>query len=233
MNRNLVIVFFSSVLAMANPSLLAAVTVMLLLPHPKRLMSAYLLGAYTTSIAVGLAFVFSLHGSSFVKTSKHTLSPGQDIVAGLVAIGIAQALLHRRDEKFRRWRERRKAGKATDRTPKKSWSERMLGHGSVGVAYVVGAALSFPGVTYLNALDHIVKLNPPDLLILLLVVYFCAMQQIFLEVPLISYAIAPERTHEAVLRFRAWLSRRGRLIAVALLGVIALVLISRGLITLL
>ncbi len=233
MNRNLLIVFFSSLLAMANPSLLAAVTVMLLLPHPKRLMSAYLLGAYTTSIAVGLAFVFSLHGSNFVKTSKHTLSPSQDIVAGVVALGIALALVHRRDEQFRRWRERRKAAEATDRSPKKSWSERMLGHGSVGVAYVVGAALSFPGVTYLNALDHIVKLNPPDLFILLLVVYFCAMQQIFLEVPLISYAIAPERTQEAVLRFRAWLSRRGRLIAVGLLGVIAVVLISRGLITLL
>jgi hypothetical protein len=232
-NRNLLIVFFSSFLAMANPSLLAAVTVMLLLPHPKRLMSAYLLGAYTTSIAVGLAFVFSLHGSNFVKTSKHTLSPGQDILAGLIAFAIAVALLHRRDEQFRRWRERRKAAKAIDRSPRKSWSERMLGGGSAGVAYVVGAAVSFPGVTYLNALDHIVKLNPPDAFILLLVVYFCAMQQIFLEVPLISYAVAPEWTHDAVVRFRAWLSRRGRVIAVILLSLISAVLVSRGLITLL
>ena len=233
MNRNLVIVFLSSVLAMANPSLLAAVTVMLLLPHPKRLMSAYLLGAYTTSIAVGLAFVFSLHGSNFVKTSKHTLGPGQDVAAGLIAFGIAFALLHRRDEQLRRWRERRKADKATDRAPRKSWSERMLGRGSVGVAYVVGAALSFPGVSYLNALDHIVKLNPPNLFIVLLVIYFCAMQQIFLEVPLISYAIAPRRTHDAVLRFKAWLGRRGRLIAVVLLTLIGVVLTSRGLLTLL
>lgn len=233
MNRNLVIVFLSSVLAMANPSLLAAVTVMLLLPHPKRLMSAYLLGAYTTSIAVGLAFVFSLHGSNFVKTSKHTLSPGQDIAAGLIAFGIALALLNRRDEQLRRWRERRKADKAADRAPRKSWSERMLGHGSVGLAYVVGAALSFPGVSYLNALDHIVKLNPPDLFVVLLVIYFCAMQQIFLEVPLISYAIAPKRTHDGVMRFRAWLGRRGRLIAVVLLTLIGVVLTSRGLLTLL
>jgi hypothetical protein len=233
MNRNLIIIFFLSLLAMANPSLLAAVTVMLLLPHPKRLMSAYLLGAYTTSLAVGLAFVFSLHGTNFGKTSKHTLSPGQDILAGLLAFGIALALLYRRDERFRKWRAKRKAAKETERTPKKSWSDRMLGRGSVGVAYLVGAAVSFPGVTYLNALDHIVRLNPPDIFILLLVLYFCAMQQILLEVPLISYAIAPERTQDAVLRFRAWLSRRGRLIAVVLLSVLSLALISQGLTTLL
>lgn len=45
---------------MFNPTLLAAVTMMLLLPNPKRLMPGYLLGAYTTSITLGLVIVFSL-----------------------------------------------------------------------------------------------------------------------------------------------------------------------------
>ena len=64
-----------ALVAMANPSLLAAVTVMLLLPNPKLLMAAYLLGAYTTSLTVGLVIVFSLHGSSFTSTSRHQISP--------------------------------------------------------------------------------------------------------------------------------------------------------------
>ena len=64
MNSNLVDVFLLSLVSMFNPTLLAAVTVMLLLPNPKRLMAGYLLGAYTTSITLGLVVVFSLNGSS-------------------------------------------------------------------------------------------------------------------------------------------------------------------------
>jgi hypothetical protein len=50
MNSQLVAIFLLSLSAMLNPSLLAALTVMLLLPNPKRLMVGYLLGAYLTSI---------------------------------------------------------------------------------------------------------------------------------------------------------------------------------------
>jgi hypothetical protein len=45
-----------------------------------RLMLGYLLAAYTTSIAVGLQIVFTLHGSSVESTSKHTI--------GATAIGV-------------------------------------------------------------------------------------------------------------------------------------------------
>ena len=53
MSSNLLEIFFLSLASMFNPSLLAAVTVMLMLPNPKRLMLGYLLGAYTTSVTLG------------------------------------------------------------------------------------------------------------------------------------------------------------------------------------
>lgn len=53
MNSDLANVFLLSLVAMANPTLLAATTAMLLLPNPKKLMLGYLLGAYTTSITLG------------------------------------------------------------------------------------------------------------------------------------------------------------------------------------
>lgn len=231
MNRDLVIVFFSSLLATFNPSLLAAVTVMLLLPHPKRLMLGYLLGAYTTSLAAGLAFVFSLHGSSAVRSSKHTLSPGEDIGVGAIALAVAFVLATARDVPLRSWLRRRKEARAKGRPAKEPWQERMLGRGSIAITFAVGAVLSFPGVTYLNALDHIVKLNPPTVPIVLLVVYFCVMQQILLELPLIAYAFAPTWTGDAVARFRDWLARRGRRIAVVGLAAVGAFLVGRGLIT--
>src|SRR2546421_10552551 len=101
---------------------------MLLTPHPKRLMLGYLLGAYTTSFAVGLAYVFEIHGSGLVSRSKHTLSPAADVVIGAVAIAVALALAGDRDAPLRRWRQRRRERKGSREGP--SWQERMLSKGS-------------------------------------------------------------------------------------------------------
>src|SRR4051812_35391456 len=107
--NQLVDIFLLSLLAMLNPTLLAALTVMLLLPSPKRLMVGYLLGAYLTSITLGLVIVFSLHDSSAASTAKHTLSPVEDIVAGLIALAIAFVLRTGRDQPFQERRQEKKA----------------------------------------------------------------------------------------------------------------------------
>jgi Sap, sulfolipid-1-addressing protein len=108
-----------------------------------------------------------------------------------------------------------------------------LGKGDPNVTFVVGAVLSFPGVSYLDALDHIHELNPGTVPTILLVLFICLMQQILLEVPLLGYVFAPESTQDRVARFRAWMGRKGRPAAVIGFAVIGLVLIARGVITLL
>jgi Sap, sulfolipid-1-addressing protein len=97
-----------------NPSLLAPTAVMLLLPQPKRLMLGYLLGAYTSSIASGLAIVFSLHGSSTVTGSTRLLSPSGDIAVGVLVLAIAITMATGRDAALRRWRARRKEARASN-----------------------------------------------------------------------------------------------------------------------
>jgi len=144
------------VLALAaalNPTLVAASTVMMLLPNPKRLMFGYLLGAYTTSITAGLLIVFSLHGSASESTA-HTMGPIEDIVVGLVALLVAYVLGSGRDARLQERRRRRKEAKETDSEKKESLPERMLGHGSPRITFVVGVLLTFPGVSYLTALDR-------------------------------------------------------------------------------
>lgn len=94
---------------------------MLLLPHPKRLMLGYLLGAYAASLAAGLAIVFSMHGSSAIRTSRHTASPSEDIAVSAIALAIAFVLATRRDARIRRWRERRKGANGRERQPKQPW----------------------------------------------------------------------------------------------------------------
>jgi Sap, sulfolipid-1-addressing protein len=236
-NSNLVDVFLLSLLAMLNPTLLAAVTVMLLLPNPKRLMLGYLLGAYTTSITLGLLIVFSLNGSSTESTSKHTISPVEDIVVGLLLLVIAWVLHTGRDQPFQERRRQKKetkmAAKREAGKPTESLPLRLLGKGDPRVTFVVGAMLSYPGVSYLDALDHIHKLNPGTVATVLLVLFFCFMQQIFIELPLLGYVFAPDSTRDSVARFKAWMGRSGRPAAIIGAAVIGLVLVARGVITLL
>src|SRR4051812_5493426 len=218
MNGQLVDIFLLSLLAMLNPSLLAALTVMLLLPSPKRLMLGYLLGAYLTSITVGLIFVFSLNGSSVASTSKHTISPVEDLVVGLIVLAFAWVLRTGRDQPFQqrrrlkkdaRLKARERAGKPTESLPL-----RMLGKGDPRTTFVVGAVLSLPGVSYLTALTKMAKLDPGTVPTILLVVGFCVIQQVLLELPLLGYVFAPNRTRDRVARFQTWAARSGRTAAV-------------------
>ena len=107
-------IFLLSLLAMTNPTLLAAVTLMLLMPNPKRLMLGYLLGAYTASISIGLAIVFTLHDSGAVSTSKQTLGPGEDLVVGALLLLVAIVLGTDRDRPLRERRARRRSEKQAE-----------------------------------------------------------------------------------------------------------------------
>ena len=93
-------VFFLAFLAALYPTLLAATTVMLLLPHPKRLLLGYLLGAAMTSVTVGLVIVFALRHSGLTKATQTTLGPGVDIALGCLALAIAVVLGTGRDQRL-------------------------------------------------------------------------------------------------------------------------------------
>ena len=62
-------------MAAFNPTLIAATTVMLVLPSPERLMLAYWLGATLTGVASGLVIVFALKDTAAEHTTRHTVSP--------------------------------------------------------------------------------------------------------------------------------------------------------------
>ncbi|MGN6587873.1 MAG: GAP family protein [Solirubrobacterales bacterium] len=210
--------------AMLNPTLLAAVTLMMVLQDTKRLMLGYLLGSYLTSISVGLLIVFSLHDSSSVSTARATLTPAEDLVFGAIALIVGLVLRSNFGE------ERRRRKKESEKEP---WAQRLLGRGDPKVAFAVGAVLSFPGASYLVALNRLVHLDPGAGATVLLVVLFCVLQAMFLELPLVGYAVSPERTQRAVDAFRRWLREKGRQTAAAGAVVIGLLLLTRGLLELL
>jgi Sap, sulfolipid-1-addressing protein len=212
-------IFVLALTAMLNPTLLAAVTLMMLLPDTKRLMLGYLLGAYLTSIAVGLLVVFELHGTGAVSSARRTLTPAEDLVFGAIAIVVGLVLRSGRAEQRLQRRQE---------SEKESWAQRLLGRGSPPVAFAVGAALSLPGASYLVALNRMAHLDTGVAATVLLVVAFCVIEMLLLELPLVGYAFSPERTQATVSRFRDWMARKGRQTAAAGAIGIGLLLLLRG-----
>ena len=220
-------VFLLALAAALNPTLVAASTVMMLLPNPKRLMLGYLLGALMTSITLGLVIISSLEGSDAVTTTENTLSPAATMALGGIALVAAFVLGTGRHQRVG---ERTRARKQDKGPPR--W-QQALRRGSAGTTFVVGALLTLPGAAYLAGLSRIDKLNYSTAETVVLVVAFNLIMLVLLEIPLVCFAIAPDWTVGAIDGAKAWIGRHGHRFAVTMLTVIGGLLVTKGLIELL
>ncbi len=222
-------VFAFAFTAALNPTLLAAVTLMLTLPSPKRLLLGYLLGALVTSITCGLLLVFALPQSSTSSTAQHTVSPAIDIALGALLLLVVFVVGTGRDRRRRAWAERRRERAADKPAPR--W-KRTLSKGSARDTFVIGILLTFPGASYIAGMNELHKQGLATTTTVLAVLAFNAIMLMLLELPLLGYAIKPEATGIAVERFSHWLSRNGGRAALIGAGAIGVILIVRGLLNL-
>jgi hypothetical protein len=220
-------VILLSLTASLNPTLVAATTVMLLLDKPTRLMLGYLLGAYLTSITLGLVIVFSLSGSSTTNTTQNTLSPAVDIGLGAIALAVSFVFYTGRHERLKERRQARKAAKPDKGPPR--W-QRELSKGSARTTFIVGALLTLPGASYLAGLDEIHKLKYSTTVTVLLVIGFNVVMLWLLEVPLASFAVAPEWTPRAIDRAKLWVSRHAHTFAVRGFAAVGVLLVIKGIV---
>jgi hypothetical protein len=220
-------VFAFSLTAALNPTLLTAVTVMLTLRKPERLLLGYLLGAMVASITCGLLLVFTLPGSSTSSTAKHSVNPVLNIVLGALILVIVFVVGTGRDTR-RRARSARKREEATHK-PAPRW-RRQLSKGSARDTFVVGALLSFPGASYIAGMDLLHKQHIGTAVTVLAVLGFNVVMLMLLELPLLGYATRPEWTAGAVKRFSDGLTRHGGRVALIAGAVVGVLLIGRGII---
>ena len=91
--------------------------------------------------------------------------------------------------------------------------------------------MSFPGASYLASLTEISRQNLSTAGVLLIVLAVNAVMLVLLEVPLVSFTVAPDWTPVAVERFKSWIARDLERVIVTALTVIGAVFIARGVIT--
>jgi Sap, sulfolipid-1-addressing protein len=226
-HRTVSTVVLLSLTASLNPTLIAATTVMLLLDHPAKLMGGYLAGAYLTSLTLGLIIVFSLSGSSTTSTTENTLSPSVDIGLGAICLAASFVFYTGRVERLRQRRAARKTAKGNAEPPR--W-QRELSKGSPRVTFLVGALLTLPGASYLAGLTEIHKLHYSTAATVLVVIGFNIVMLWLLEVPLLSFLIAPNWTPQAIIRAKAWVSRHAHMFAVRGFAAVGTLLILKGVI---
>ena len=213
--------------ASLNPTLLAATTMMLFLDRPARLMAGYLAGAFLMSVTIGLVIVFTLDSSGATRSVQHTVNPLVDIAFGLIALVVALAIRSG-------WLERRLAKRKTRRASKPAkapprW-QRALTKGSPGTTFVIGAALTLPGASTLVGLYAIHNLHEAAAVSVLLVIGFNIVMLWLLEVPLVGYAVAPERTPQAVDQAKLMIARHIHAFAMRGLELVAFLLVLKGVI---
>jgi hypothetical protein len=199
-------VLLFSLTATANPTLVAVTTLMLLLPHPKKLMLGYLIGAYGMSITLGMVIVFAAEDSGIVSSGKHSIGPGIDVAVGIILIVLSLLLRSDRDRAIRERRAEKKAAKPK-KTPK--W-QTFLTEGSFKVTIIIGALLSLPGASYLAALTGLAKLHYSTWVTVVIVILINVIMLALLELPLICFAVAPDWTPGAIDRVKGFFRAHGR-----------------------
>jgi len=212
------------------PTLVAVVIVALTRERPQRLLLGFLAGGLLTTITVGLLVVFLLSDSAIVNQSRSKTNPIVDFTVGVLALLVAWAA---------RRRELRRPLQAKPKKPKKpkregpSRTERALERGPL-FAFLLGIALDLmPGFFYLVALKDIAEANYGAAEIVVLVVVFCVLMFALIELPILSYVVAPEKTAIWANGFNTWLRTNARHLIPILALVAGILLIVRGIVSLL
>ena len=215
-----------AVVSSLDPGLLTAAVVLLSRTRPARQLLAYLIGGMGLSIVFGLVIVLALHGSNVLRFPKSTKAV-IELVAGAVLIPVAIAVLAGRRVQWRPRPHRRR--RDADHPALQGLSDHALGNDSLWIAWAAGAVYSAPGAYYLAGLALLARLDAMAITDVLVVLGFNVIMFALIELPLIGFVSAPDRTRSLTENLHAWMEAHRRMVIACLTGVIGLYLLISGL----
>lgn len=181
-------------------------------PRPHLQLAAFLTGGLLMGLAVGLVVLFAI--GSHLATSTHFTLPRTQIVIGTLALVTAAILAARR-------------GNPGPRTPP-AWLQRLLDGRSLWVAGFAGLGIALPSIDYLAALTLIAASGATAASRLGALLTFNVVAFALVEIPLLAYLLAPERTYAAMTGLHERIRSRRRREVAALLAVVGAVLLLVG-----
>jgi Sap, sulfolipid-1-addressing protein len=219
-------VFVLAVVSSLDAGLLTAALVLLGRPRPGQQLSAYLIGGMGLSIAFGLLIVLGLHGSKLLREPSRSTSAVIEVVAGALLIIVAILV---RSGRAAQWHPRRHTHDEAKPSRRPSIYERTVGHDSVWIAWAAGAVYSAPGAYYLAGLALLAKLGAPAATNVLAILGFNLIMFALIELPLVGFLVAPERTRSLTERLNRWMTDHRRTLITLVAGAGGAYLLISGL----
>lgn len=179
-------------------------------PRPLLQLSAFLCGGFLMGLTVGAAVLFLLESRA---ESAHFTLPRVQIAIGVLAL-LAAAVLA--------------VTKGRPRTPP-AWLSRLLDGQSLWVAGAAGLGIALPSVDYLAALAVIGTADISSTTRLAALLVFNVVAFALIEIPLLAYLVAPDRTRARLEALNDWVRARGRHGVAVLVAVVGTVLLVAGL----
>jgi hypothetical protein len=179
-------------------------------PRPLLQLSAFLCGGFLMGLTVGAAVLFLLESRA---ESAHFTLPRVQIAIGVLALLAATVLA---------------VTKGRPRTPP-AWLSRLLDGQSLWVAGAAGLGIALPSVDYLAALAVIGTADISSTTRLAALLVFNVVAFALIEIPLLAYLVAPDRTRARLEALNDWVRARGRRGVAVLVAVVGTVLLVAGL----
>lgn len=205
-----------------EPFRIGMTVLMLNRPRPLLQLLAFLTGGFAMGTTVGVIVLFILRpalGSAHFTLPKVQLMVGT--LALVIAAAVASGILRPRSDWTAETADR-KLGPIATRA-----RQLLTGH-SLWTAGAAGLGIALPSVDYLAALALIVASGAAAATQIGALLMFNAVAFALVEIPLISYLVAPDRTRATMSALHAWLRSRTRHQVAALLAAVGCVLLIAG-----
>lgn len=213
-----------AVVVSLEPFRLGMTVLMINRPRPTLQLLAFVTGGFVMGVSVGVVVLFVLRPAL---GSAHFTLPRVQIVVGAVvlinAVLVATGVLGGKRDDGSPGRAHRIVEPIAER------ARRFLNGRSLWTAGVAGLGIALPSVDYLAALALIVASGAAATTQFGALMVFNVVAFALVEIPLLSYLVAPDRTRAWLSALYDWLRAQGRRGVALLLATVGCVLLGVGL----
>jgi hypothetical protein len=206
-----------------EPFRIGVTALMINQPRPLLHLVAFLTGGFAMGTTVGMIVLFVLRPAL---GSAHFTLPRVQIVIGALllvnAAAVATGLLGKHGDGSAGPTARKFAPLATR-------ARQLLDGRSLWTAGVAGLGIALPSVDYLAVLALIVASGSAAAVQVGALLLFNVVAFGFVEIPLVCYLVAPDRTRATLAALQDWLRSRGRRAVTVLLATVGCLLLGAGL----
>lgn len=198
-----------------EPFRVGMTVLMLNRPRPMLQLLAFLCGGFVMGMTVGGVVLFVLR-RRLLGSTYFTLPRVQIFIGVLALLAAAAALILKRSG-------------ATGQGRLAARAQRLLVGRSLWVAGAAGLGIALPSVDYLAALAVILASGAAAMTQVGALLIFNVVAFALVEIPLLAYLLAPQKTRAATGALHDWIRSRRRIEVVTLLAAVGCVLLITGL----